>query len=336
MCASAMCFIRMSVFLEIDNLKTHFPVYKGTIIRRQIGSIKAVDGITLELTTGEILGLVGESGCGKSTLARTIMQLIPMTDGAVVLEGRNLSNISKRTVRAERVNFQMIFQDPYASLNPRMTVYDTLAEAIRTRQKVNGNLLAAKVAQLMTTVGLAPNQMRRYPHEFSGGQRQRIAIARALGPEPKLIIADEPLSALDVSIQSQILNLIVRLCRELGLTMIFISHDISVVKYISDRIAVMYLGRLVELGPSTDIIDKPLHPYTKALISAVPVPDPRVERARRRIILEGDPPSPANPPHGCAFHPRCPYAIEACKARRPELEEKEPNRFAACIRVGEI
>jgi oligopeptide transport system ATP-binding protein len=326
----------MSVFLEVDNLKKHFPIDKGTIFRRKVGSVKAVDGVNLQLKTGEILGLVGESGCGKSTLARSIMQLLPTTDGAVVLEGRDLSKITKRTIRAERVNFQMIFQDPYASLNPRMTVYDALAEAIRTRQKLSGNSLVSKVAQLMMTVGLPPNQMRRYPHEFSGGQRQRIAIARALAPEPKLIIADEPVSALDVSIQSQILNLILRLCRERQLTMIFISHDISVVKYISDRIAVMYLGRLVELGPATDIVDHPLHPYTRALVSAVPVPDPRVERARRRIILEGDPPSPTNPPQGCAFHPRCPYAIEACRMRRPELEEKEPNRVVACLRVGEI
>jgi oligopeptide transport system ATP-binding protein len=326
----------MSAFLEVDNLKKHFPVYRGTVFRRQVGSIKAVDGIDLEIKAGEILGLVGESGCGKSTLARTIMQLMPITDGAVVLEGRDLSKISKRTIRAERVNFQMIFQDPYASLNPRMTVYDMLSEAIRTRQKFSGKPLLAKVGELMETVGLQPNQMRRYPHEFSGGQRQRIAIARALAPEPRLIIADEPVSALDVSIQSQILNLILRLCRERELTMIFISHDISVVKYISDRIAVMYLGRLVEVGPAAQIVDRPLHPYTRALISAVPVPDPRVERARRRIILEGDPPSPTNPPRGCAFHPRCSYAIEACKVQRPELEEKEANRIAACIRVGEI
>jgi oligopeptide transport system ATP-binding protein len=326
----------MSAFLEVDNLKKHFPVYRGTVFRRQVGSVKAVDGIDLEIKTGEILGLVGESGCGKSTLARTIMQLMPITDGAVVLEGRDLSKIGKRAIRAERVNFQMIFQDPYASLNPRMTVYDTLSEAIRTRQKITGKAIVTKVAELMKTVGLPANQMRRYPHEFSGGQRQRIAIARALAPEPRLIIADEPVSALDVSIQSQILNLILRLCRERQLTMIFISHDISVVKYISDRIAVMYLGRLVEVGPAAEIVDRPLHPYTRALISAVPVPDPRVERTRRRIILEGDPPSPTNPPSGCPFHPRCSYAIDACKAQRPKLEEKESNRIAACLRVGEI
>src|ERR1700722_4564579 len=304
----------MNTFLEVDNLKKHFPIYKGTIFRRKVGSVKAVDGVNLQLKTGEILGLVGESGCGKSTLARSIMQLLPTTDGAVVLEGRDLSKISKRSIREERVNFQMIFQDPYASLNPRMTVYDTLAEAIRTRQKFSGKVLVEKVAELMTTVGLPPNQMRRYPHEFSGGQRQRIAIARALAPEPKLIIADEPVSALDVSIQSQILNLILRLCRERELTMIFISHDISVVKYISDRIAVMYLGRLVEIGPAVQVVERPLHPYTRALVSAVPVPDPRRERARQRIILQGDPPSPMDPPSGCTFHPRCPYMIDACKA----------------------
>ena len=326
----------MKTFLRLDDLKTHFPVYRGAVLRKLVGVVKAVDGINLELHKGEILGLVGESGCGKSTLARTIMQLIPNTDGVVSLEGRHLSNLSQAQIRSERVNFQMIFQDPYASLNSHMTVYDTLAEAIWTRKKVGGKKLLEKVAQLMTTVGLPPNQMQRYPHEFSGGQRQRIAIARTLAPEPKLVIADEPVSALDVSIQSQIISLILKLCREMEVTVIFISHDISVVKYISDRIAVMYLGRLVEIGPAARVVEKPLHPYTRALVSAVPVPDPSRERKRRRIILEGDPPSPMNPPHGCAFHPRCHYAVEACKVARPEFEEKEPDRFAACIRVGEI
>jgi oligopeptide transport system ATP-binding protein len=326
----------MTTFLEVDSLKKHFPVYEGIIFRRQTASVKAVDGISLKLASGEILGLVGESGCGKSTLARAIMQLVPLTDGAVVLEGRDLSKIGSAALRAERVNFQMIFQDPYASLNPRMTVYDILAESIRARHKIRGKRLASKVASLMERVGLPARQMRRYPHEFSGGQRQRIAIARALAPEPKLIIADEPVSALDVSIQSQILNLILNLCRDLGLTMIFISHDISVVKYISDRIGVMYLGRLVELGPATEVVERPLHPYTKALVSAVPIPDPHLERSRRRIVLEGDPPSPLNPPRGCAFHPRCAFATDACKVSRPALEEKTPARFAACIRIGEI
>jgi oligopeptide transport system ATP-binding protein len=323
-------------FLELTDLKTHFLIHRGVVFRREIGRVKAVDGVSLQLQKGEILGLVGESGCGKSTLARTIMQLVPSTDGAVVLEGRDLSQLSKHDVRCERVNFQMIFQDPYASLNPRMTVYDTLAEAIQTRVKCTSREVLQRVIRLLGTVGLSPKDIRRYPHEFSGGQRQRIAIARALAPEPKLIIADEPVSALDVSIQSQILNLILKLCREMELTMIFISHDISVVKYISDRIAVMYLGRLVEIGPAVQVVERPLHPYTRALVSAVPVPDPRRERARQRIILQGDPPSPMDPPSGCTFHPRCPYMIDACKAEFPALDQKEPERFAACIRVGEI
>ena len=323
-------------FLVLKNLKTHFRVYRGAIFRKEIGRVKAVDGIDLQLRKGEILGLVGESGCGKSTLARTIMQLVPSTEGTVFLEGRDLSRLPRKRVRAERVNFQMIFQDPYASLNPRMTVFDTLGEAIQTRGKLSKKALLGKVARLMDTVGLPANQMRRYPHEFSGGQRQRIAIARALAPEPKLVIADEPVSALDVSIQSQILNLIANLCRRMELTMIFISHDISVVKYISDRIAVMYLGRVVELGSAVEVVENPLHPYTKALVSAVPVPDPERESKRKRILLEGDPPSPMNPPVGCSFHPRCPFAIDLCKAARPELEEKQLGRFAACIRVGEI
>jgi oligopeptide transport system ATP-binding protein len=326
----------MSAFLDIRNLKTHFPIYRGFIVRRRIGSVKAVDGINIALKKGEVLGLVGESGCGKSTLARTVMQLVSSTDGEVYLEGEGLSELSARAVRAARVNFQMIFQDPYASLNPRMTVCDTLTEAIKTRQKLRRKESVAKVAELMQMVGLPANQMLRYPHEFSGGQRQRIAIARALAPQPKLVIADEPVSALDVSIQSQILNLILKLCREMELTMIFISHDISVVKYVSDRIAVMYLGKLVEIGPASEVVERPLHPYTRALVSAVPIPNPQLERQRQRIILQGDPPSPLNPPPGCSFHPRCPYAIADCKVKVPELAKKEENRFAACIRIGEI
>ena len=326
----------MKQFLVLQGLKTHFPIYRGFIARRRVGAVKAVDGVSIALRKGEILGLVGESGCGKSTLARTIMQLVRSTDGEVYLEGKGLSELSSRAVRASRVNFQMIFQDPYASLNPRMTVFDTLSEAIETRQKFRRKEILAKVAELMRMVGLPPNQMPRYPHEFSGGQRQRIAIARALAPQPKLVIADEPVSALDVSIQSQILNLILKLCREMELTMIFISHDISVVKYVSDRIAVMYLGKLVEIGPASEVVDRPLHPYTRALVSAVPIPNPQLERRRQRIILQGDPPSPLNPPPGCSFHPRCPYAIAECKAKVPELAKKEENRFAACIRVGEI
>lgn len=326
----------MSAFLAIRDLKTHFPIYRGLFARRQIGSVKAVDGITFALRKGEILGLVGESGCGKSTLARTIMQLIRSTDGEVFLQGKGFSELSPRAIRAVRTDFQMIFQDPYASLNPRMTVFDTLSEAIRTRQKYQRKEMVTKVAELMSMVGLPANQMLRYPHEFSGGQRQRIAIARTLAPQPKLVIADEPVSALDVSIQSQILNLILKLCREMELTMIFISHDISVVKYISDRIAVMYLGKLVEIGPASEVVDRPLHPYTRALVSAVPIPNPQLERQRQRIILQGDPPSPLNPPGGCNFHPRCPFAIEECRLKTPELAEKEAGRFAACIRVGEI
>lgn len=279
-------------FLVLDEVRTYFPVVKGIIRKRKVGEVRAVDGISLRLRKGEILGLVGESGCGKTTLSRTIMQLQPATSGRIVLEGQELGKLSADQVRRERLNFQMIFQDPYASLNPRLTIFDTLAEALRTRQRLSGQSLAAAVGELMETVGLNPALMKKYPHEFSGGQRQRIAIARALAPKPRLIIADEPVSALDVSIQSQILNLLSRLVKEMGLTMIFISHDLAVVKYIADRIAVMYLGRLVELGPAEVIMEEPLHPYTQALISAIPIPDPEVERHRKRIVLEGDPPSP--------------------------------------------
>ncbi len=325
-----------TALLQLENVQTHFPVERGFIFKQRVGTVRAVDGIDLVLAEGETLGLVGESGCGKSTLGRTILQLVPPTAGKVVFAGRNLAALPADELRRARAGFQMIFQDPYASLNPRMTVFDTLAEAVGTHRSLPRRELAARVVELMERVGLAPRFLKKYPHEFSGGQRQRIAIARALAVEPKLIIADEPVSALDVSIQAQIINLLARLTREMRLTTIFISHDLSVVKHLSDRIAVMYLGKIVELGPAEAVFDKPLHPYTKSLVSAVPIPDPARERARRRIVLAGDPPSPMNPPAGCTFHPRCPHMIEACKAVFPPLIEHGAERRAACIRVQEI
>ncbi len=325
-----------AAFLELDDVKTHFPVETGFIFKRRLGTVKAVDGVTLSLRQGEVLGLVGESGCGKSTLGRTILQLIRATSGAVILEGRNLNRLQSAELRRARADFQMIFQDPYASLSPRMTVFDTLAEALRAHRKIPRRELPARVAELMSKVGLLPRAMKKYPHEFSGGQRQRIAIARALAVEPKLIIADEPVSALDVSIQAQIINLIAQIRREMELTLVFISHDLSVVKHLSDRIAVMYLGKIVELGTADQVLGSPLHPYTKALVSAVPVPDPARESRRQGLVLPGDPPSPMNPPVGCPFHPRCPYMIEACKAQVPPLADLGENHSAACIRVTEI
>lgn len=323
-------------FLQLRDVKTHFAVESGVIVRRRVGTVKAVDGVSLELARGEILGLVGESGCGKSTLGRTILQLIRPTSGSVILGGRNLATLRGDELRKARADFQMIFQDPYASLNPRMTVFDTLAEALRAHRPVPAAELEGRVSALMTKVGLAPRFVRKFPHEFSGGQRQRIAIARALAVEPKLIIADEPVSALDVSIQAQIINLLARLSREMQLTLVFISHDLSVVKHISDRIAVMYLGRIVELGPATELFASPLHPYTRALVSAVPVPDPDPARQRAPILLPGDPPSPLHPPSGCAFHPRCPHVNDACRGGVPPLEEQRPGRWAACLRVREL
>ena len=323
-------------FLELRDVKTHFPVEHGLVFRKRVGTVRAVDGVSLALRQGEILGLVGESGCGKSTLGRTILQLLPASEGTVVLGGRNLTALRGAELRAARADFQMIFQDPYASLNPRMTVFDTLAEAIRAHHVLPAGELPARVAALMEKVGLAPRYQRKYPHEFSGGQRQRIAIARALAVEPKLIVADEPVSALDVSIQAQIINLLAKLSREMGLTLVFISHDLSVVRHIADRIAVMYLGKIVELGPAAAVFDQPLHPYTQALVSAVPVPDPAREKLRQRVVLAGDPPSPLNPPSGCAFHPRCRFAVEACKATGPALEEISSGRDVACLRAREL
>lgn len=322
--------------LQLNDVKTHYPVESGFLLRRRTGVVKAVDGVSLSLAAGEVLGLVGESGCGKSTLARAILQLAPTTAGTVVLAGRNLTSAGAAELRAARRDLQMVFQDPFASLNPRMTVYATLAEPLLVHGVCPPAGVPARVAELMQLVGLAPRFMRKYPHEFSGGQRQRIAIARALALRPKLVIADEPVSALDVSIQAQILNLLSALVRKMGLTMIFIAHDLSVVKHISDRIAVMYLGKIVELGPAAAVIDRPRHPYTRALVSAIPVPDPEKERARQRIVLPGDPPSPLNPPAGCAFHPRCPFAQEKCRAAVPALAPAGPGHEAACVRLDEI
>ncbi|MFC3099818.1 oligopeptide/dipeptide ABC transporter ATP-binding protein [Altererythrobacter lauratis] len=318
-------------FLVLRDVRTHFDMGRTFWSRTSKGVVKAVDGVSLVVRRGEVLGLVGESGCGKSTLSRTIMQLIRPTSGEIWLDGEELSAISDKDIRHKRMNFQMIFQDPYASLNPRMTVMDTLAEAIRTRHPdLRGDAMRSRIADLLRTVGLNPAQMKRYPHEFSGGQRQRIAIARALAPEPRLIIADEPVSALDVSIQSQILNLLKRLVREMGLTMFFISHDLSVVGYVADRIAVMYLGHIVELGSAEAVVDRPLHSYTKALMSAVPLPDPRAERQRSRIILQGDLPSPLNPPQGCVFAPRSPVPHdEWMTTHAPPFEEILPDHWAA-------
>lgn len=303
-------------FLVLDDVRTYFPVTQGLIRKRTVGQVRAVDGVSLNLSKGEILGLVGESGCGKTTLSRTIMQLQPATAGRIFLEGRELTALGDGAMRRQRQHFQMIFQDPHASLNPRMTVFDTLAEALATSGHRARRQRLEAVGKLMETVGLNPAQMRKYPHEFSGGQRQRIAIARALAPEPRLIIADEPVSALDVSIQSQILNLLSRLVRERELTMLFISHDLSVVKYISDRIAVMYLGRIVELAGAVELMENPRHPYTQALISAIPVPDPKRERSRRRIILEGDPPSPL-------------VGLHEAERPAPELREVSPGHWLA-------
>ena len=322
--------------LQLTDVKTHFPVEEGWLFKRQIGTVKAVDGVTLSVGRGEVLGLVGESGCGKSTLARTIMQLLPATAGTIMLGGKNLTANSAADMLQVRRDLQMIFQDPYASLNPRMTVFATLAEPLRVHRICSPGQTLERVAHLMNVVGLAPRFMQKYPHEFSGGQRQRIAIARTLALEPKIIVADEPVSALDVSIQAQILNLLAQLGRQMNLTLIFIAHDLSVVKHISDRIAVMYLGKIVELGPAADVIERPRHPYTRALISAIPSVSHQADRTRQRIVLAGDPPSPINPPSGCSFHPRCAFAQDRCTKIVPPLYPAGPAREAACIRLDEI
>jgi oligopeptide transport system ATP-binding protein len=307
--------------VEVRNLTKHFPVRRG-VLRRQVGAIQAVDGVTFDIHGGETLGLVGESGSGKSTTGRTLLQLERATSGTVRFQGEDLTSADAAQVRAARRHMQMIFQDPYASLNPRLTVARTVGEPLDIHGIGDPRERGARVAELLEMVGLEAHHGDRYPHEFSGGQRQRVGIARALATGPRLVVADEPISALDVSIQAQIVNLLGDLKDELGLTYLFIAHDLSMVRHISDRVAVMYLGRIVELGRTDDLFDRPLHPYTRALISAIPVADPEREAAREKIPLEGDVPSPVNPPSGCRFHPRCPFATELCTREDPAVRHR--------------
>jgi oligopeptide transport system ATP-binding protein len=321
------------VLVEVNDLKVYFPVTAGIIFQRKVADVKAVDGVSFSIRRGETLGLVGESGCGKSTAGRAILQLYRPTAGEVIFGGRNLTKLKGGEMRAFRRKMQMIFQDPYASLNPRMSVGGIIGEPLIIHSLAKGKQRRERVRELMQTVGLNPYYVSRYPHEFSGGQRQRIGIARALAVEPDFIICDEPISALDVSIQAQIINLLGELQEKFGLTYLFIAHDLSVVRHISDRVAVMYLGKLMELSDRVEMYENALHPYTKALLSAVPIPDPVVEATRERIILVGDVPSPLYPPSGCVFHTRCPIMIDECRERVPEWREASAGHWVACIRV---
>ena len=319
------------VLVRVDNLTKHFPITRGVIVQRQIGAVQAVDKVSFDIHKGETLGLVGESGCGKSTTGRTIIQLYRPTSGRVYYKNQELTKFRRGELRQLRRNMQIIFQDPYASLNPRLTVGDIIGEPL----EVHGVEKSKKhrrdrVKELLRLVGLSPYFINRYPHEFSGGQRQRIGVARALALEPEFIVCDEPISALDVSIQAQIVNLLEELQDKMGLTFLFIAHDLSMVRHISDRTAVMYLGKIVELAEREELYNNACHPYTKALLSAVPIPDPVAERNRKRTILEGDVPSPANPPSGCRFHPRCPIAEEICRKVEPEWREVFPGHKVAC------
>ena len=317
--------------ISIQDLRVHYR--QGGGLFTAVKHVKAVDGVSLDIKKGETLGLVGESGCGKSTLGKAILRLTEPTGGKVFYNGKDLAHLPQSAMREQRKNLQMIFQDPYASLNPRMTVGNIIGEPLRTFNLTNGST-ESRIQELMETVGLSRRFIKRYPHEFSGGQRQRIGIARALAVDPEFIVADEPISALDVSIQAQIMNLMERLQTEKNLTYLFISHDLRAVRHLSDRVAVMYLGKIVELAEGRDVYADPLMPYTKALISAVPVPDPEIEATRTRIILKGDVPSPINPPSGCHFHTRCSYAIAECKQIVPQLVEIKPRHSAACIPIN--
>jgi len=316
--------------LRVDDLVMHFPIYRG-VIQRQVGAVRAVDGISFEVKRGETLGLVGESGCGKSTTGRTILQLYKPTSGQVHFEDVDLVHLKGEAMRQMRRKMQMIFQDPYASLNPRMTVEQIVGEPLMVHNVATGKEIEDRVAHLLEIVNLNPAFKDRYPHEFSGGQRQRIGVARALALQPSFIICDEPISALDVSIQAQIVNLLEELQEQFNLTYLFIAHDLSMVRHISRRVAVMYLGVIVELADRDNLYRQPLHPYTQALLSAVPIPDPVADAKRKRTILEGDVPSPANPPSGCRFRTRCPIAEARCAESRPEFREVQPGHFVACF-----
>ena len=321
----------------VDKLKKHFPVSSGLVIQHKTGAVRAVDGISFSIAKGETLGLVGESGCGKTTAGRTILNLYTPTEGKIIIDGQEWSSQDKKKLKEFRRKTAMIFQDPYASLNPRWTVSAIVSEPLRVHKLcVNEKERTDKVNELLALVGLSSRLINRFPHEFSGGQRQRIGVARALASNPLFIVCDEPISALDVSIQAQVVNLLEELQDKFGLTYLFIAHDLSMVRHICDRVAVMYLGVIVELGERNEVYENPMHPYTKALLSAVPIPDPKKDRERRRIILSGDVPSPINPPSGCRFHPRCPVGKEQCNQQQPEWLEMTPGHWVACNSAGNI
>ncbi len=328
--------------VEVDDLKVWFPIKSGLVLDRHVGDVRAVDGVSFSIRRGETLGLVGESGCGKSTLGRTMLLLYRPTAGRIVFDGQDLTKLGSEGVRTLRRRMQMVFQDPFASLNPRHSVGKIVGEPLRVHGLADKRQANLRVRELLEVVGLPPDAATRYPHEFSGGQRQRIGLARALSLNPDFIVADEPVSALDVSIQAQMINLFEELQTEFNLTYLFIAHDLAVVRHISDRVAVMYLGTIVEVSPSDELYERPLHPYTISLLSAIPIPDPEVERARKPILLAGDLPSPANPPAACRFHTRCPYVQDTlCRDEAPPLRELEPGHVVAChwaeqIRSGQL